>query len=361
MDSMGERLVFTSFGESHGEGIGGVLSGLPAGLKIDMEFLEAEVARRKGGSKFATPRKEEDSFKILSGVFEGVSTGAALGFFVPNENTKSKDYSEIKDIFRPAHADFTYFKKYGLRDYKGGGRASARESVARVLAGGFAKLLLREFDIEVHAGVMSIEKIGLDYKDFDKEAFLKAKESEVFALDTSLESSMKEIVLEAKREGDSLGASVLIKAFNIPVGLGEPMYHKLDSMLASSLMGLNGVKAVEIGLGTKASQTRGSINNDFLYKDGFKTNNSGGILGGISNGDTLVLKAHFKPTPSIFLEQASLNTSGDEVNFKLKGRHDPCIGIRGSVVCESLVALVLADALLLNATSKLDSLKKIYK
>ncbi|PAF42420.1 chorismate synthase [Helicobacter sp. 11S02629-2] len=361
MDSMGERLVFTSFGESHGEGIGGVLSGFPAGVNIDMEFLESEVARRKGGSKFATPRKEEDSFKILSGVFEGLSTGAALGFFVPNLNTKSKDYSEIKDIFRPAHADLTYFKKYGLRDYRGGGRSSARESVARVIAGGLAKLLLREFDIEVHAGILGVSSVLSDSIDFDKEAFLKAKSSEVFALDSTLESNIKEAVLEAKKEGDSLGASVLIKAYNVPCGLGEPMYHKLDSMLASVLMGLNGVKAVEIGLGTKASQTKGSLNNDFLYKTGFKTNNSGGILGGISNGDEIVLKVHFKPTPSIFLSQDSLNTKGEEVSFKLQGRHDPCIGIRGSVVCESLVALVLADALLLNATSKLKSLKRIYK
>lgn len=351
---------FISFGESHGAGIGGVVSGMPSGVVIDNDFLQAEVARRKGGGKFATPRKEEDSVEILSGVFEGVATGAPIGFFVPNTNVKSKDYSAIKDIFRPSHADFTYFHKYGVRDYRGGGRSSARESVARVFAGGLAKLLLREFGIKIFSGINAVGSVVSPRREFSESEFLQARNSEIFALDSSLESSMKDEILNAKNSGDSVGASALVCVKNLPLGLGEPLNYKLDSILARDLMGLNAVKAVEIGNGIESSRLKGSQNNDFMRKSGFVSNNSGGILGGISNGEEVVVGVHFKPTPSIFLPQDSVDIYGNEVRVKLQGRHDPCVGVRGSVVCEGIVAMILADMLLLNVSSSLDKIKRVY-
>ncbi|MWV61336.1 chorismate synthase [Helicobacter saguini] len=368
---------FISFGESHGQGIGGVVSGMPAGVKIDTEFLQGEVARRQGGGKFATPRKEDDAVEILSGVFDGLSSGTPIGFFVRNMNVKSKDYSAIKDVFRPSHADFTYHHKYGVRDYRGGGRSSARESVARVFAGGLAKLLLREFGIAIFSGINGVGSVVSPLNEFSFSDFLRARESEIFALDSNLESSMKEQILNAKKSGDSVGASAFLCVKNAPLGLGEPLNYKLDSILARDLMGLNAVKAVEIGDGIESARRRGSENNDFmrsftdskkanfndkkLGKGEFLSNHSGGILGGISNGNDIIIKVHFKPTPSIFQAQDTIDIHGNNVRVKLQGRHDPCVGVRGSVVCESIVAMVLADMLLLNATSKLDSLKKIYK
>lgn len=360
MDSSGILFQFSSFGESHGEGIGGVVSGMPAGVGIDCKFLESEVARRKGGSKFATPRKEDDSFKILSGVFEGISTGMPIGFFIPNMNVRSKDYTNIKDVFRPSHADFTYYHKYGHRDYRGGGRSSARESVVRVLAGGLAKLLLREFNIEILSGITQVGNIGTTDISFTYDDFMYARESAIFALDRTKEESMQEEILNAKANGDSVGASALISVFNTPIGLGEPLYYKLDSILAKDLMGLNAVKAVEIGRGLESARFYGSQNNDYMDKNGFISNNSGGILGGISNGNNIIIKVHFKPTPSIFCKQKTIDIYNNELDIKLQGRHDPCVGVRGSVVCESIVALVIADMLLLNMSSKLDNLKKIY-
>lgn len=360
MGYSGILFQFSSFGESHGEGIGGVVNGMPAGVTIDYEFLNSEIARRKGGSKFATPRKEEDSFQILSGVFEGISTGMPIGFFIPNTNVRSKDYTKIKDVFRPSHADFTYYHKYGHRDYRGGGRSSARESVARVLAGGLAKLLLKEFNIEILSGITRVGSINTARVDFTLDDFICARESAIFALDSSKEGAMQTEILNAKARGDSVGASALISVFNVPVGLGEPLSYKLDSILARDLMGLNAVKAVEIGGGIESAGLYGSQNNDYMDKNGFASNNAGGILGGISNGNNILIKVHFKPTPSIFCEQKTIDIHHNELEIKLQGRHDPCVGVRGSVVCESIVALVIADMLLLNMGSKLDNLKKIY-
>lgn len=360
MDTIGILFQFSSYGESHGKGIGGIIGGMPSGIFINTDFLAQEVSRRKGGKKFATPRKENDDFKILSGVFNGYSTGMPIGFFIPNMNTRSKDYTHIKDIFRPSHADFTYHHKYGIRDYRGGGRSSARESVARVLAGGFAKLLLQEFNIQILSGIYGVGSIVSERKDFLIQDFEKAKESEIFALDTILEERQKSEILQAKSCGDSVGASALICIKNVPVGLGEPLGYKLDSILARDLMGLNAVKAIEIGDGRESAMKHGSSNNDYMNKHGFITNHSGGIIGGISNGNDILIKVHFKPTPSIFLPQDTIDVHNHEVEIKLQGRHDPCVGVRGSVVCESIVALVLADMLLLNTTAKLDNLKKIY-
>lgn len=359
MNSFGTRLKFTSFGESHGKAIGCVIDGLPAGLRIDEEYLQNELDKRKGGTKFATARKESDKVEILSGVFEGFSTGTPIALLVFNENAHSKDYENIKDIFRPAHADFTYFHKFGIRDYRGGGRASARESVARVAAGAIAAMLLKEFNIEVQSGVFGVgQSIStLKNSEFD---FEFASRSEIFCLDSRLEEDFKNEILKARTSKDSVGASVFTRALNVPVGLGEVLYDKLDSKLAHALMGINAVKAVEIGSGMNSSKMLGSENNDALKDNKFLSNHAGGILGGISNGDMLELKTYFKPTPSIFKPQESMDKDSNNVKFELKGRHDPCVGIRGSVVVNAMVRLVLADCLLLNATSKLENLKKIF-
>ncbi|WP_178140239.1 chorismate synthase [uncultured Campylobacter sp.] len=354
MNTFGKKLTLTTFGESHGVAIGGVIDGLPAGLKIDIDFIQSELdKRRPGQSSFTTARDEADKIEIFSGFFDGMSTGAPIGFAIFNNNQKSNDYDNLREIFRPGHADFTYFKKYGFRDHRGGGRSSARETAIRVAGGAFAQLLLNEFNIEVLSGVFSIGKVFSDKVDFNF-----AKNSQIYALGN--EEAMKEAVNKARNDHDSVGAVVLSVVKNAPAGLGEPLYDKLDSALAAALMGINGVKAVEIGAGVKASETFGSVNNDEMDELGFLSNNAGGILGGISSGEDIVLKSHFKPTPSIFKEQKTLNLQGEVVDFELRGRHDPCIGIRGSVVATAMIRLVIADMLLLNATIKLDNLKKIY-
>lgn len=356
MNTIGKKFRLTTFGESHGEAIGCVIDGLPAGILLDMKLLQNELDRRKGGKNlYSTQRKEEDRVEILSGVFEGYTTGTPIGIVIANNNTKSKDYENIKDIFRPAHADFTYFHKYGIRDYRGGGRSSARESVARVAAGAFAKMLLNEFSIKLRSGIYQIGEVRAKNIDF---AF--AKNSEIFSLDSEVESRQKEEILKAKNNHDSIGGVAMICVSGTPKGLGEPMYYKLDSALGEALMGLNGVKAIEIGLGVESATKLGSQNNDYISKNGFLSNNSGGILGGISNGDEIIIKVHFKPTPSIFLKQRSIDIYGNEVEVNLKGRHDPCIAVRGSVVAESMSAIIIADMLLLNATSRIEYLRGIY-
>jgi len=354
LNTFGKKLTLTTFGESHGVAIGGVIDGLPAGMKIDTQFIQSELDRRRPGqSNFTTARDEADKIEIFSGLFNGISTGAPIGFAIFNNNQKSNDYDNLREIFRPGHADFTYFRKYGFRDHRGGGRSSARETAIRVAGGAFAQLLLNEFNIEVLSGVFSIGKVFSDKVDFNF-----AKKSQIYALGN--EEAMKEAVNKARNDHDSVGAVVLSVVKNAPAGLGEPLYDKLDSALAAALMGINGVKAVEIGTGIKASETFGSVNNDEMDELGFLSNNAGGILGGISSGEDIVLKSHFKPTPSIFKEQKTLNLQGEVVDFELRGRHDPCIGIRGSVVATAMIRLVIADMLLLNATTKLDNLKKIY-
>lgn len=356
MNTFGEHFRLTTFGESHGAGIGGVIDGIPSGIKIDEGFIEAQMDRRRAGKNlYSTQRKEADCVEILSGVFDGVSTGTPLGFFIRNTASKSSDYDSIKDLFRPGHADFTYFHKYGIRDYRGGGRSSARETSARVVGGAIAKLFLDSFGIELQSGIFGIG--GINAKEID---FSYAKRSEIFALDKTLEEAQKEAIMEARNSHNSIGGIALISAKNLPIGLGEPLYYKLDSALGGAFMGLNGVKAIEIGSGVECSKMRGLEHNDGLNKSGFISNHSGGILGGMSNGDELVIKVHFKPTPSIFLPQNTLDVKNDEVTCKIKGRHDPCIAVRGSVVCELMLAMVLADMMLLNATSKMENLLKVY-
>ena len=378
MNTFGKRFALSSFGESHGVAIGGVIDGMPSNVEINLEFLQNEMSKRKPGGKYATNRKEDDELRILSGVFEEngklFSTGASIGFVIENTSQHSKDYENIKELFRPGHGDFGYFAKWGIRDYRGGGRASARETAIRVAGGAFAQLLLNHFGIEVKSGVLSVGEIGrveggyaelLGAVDFEN-----AENSEIFALLPECEASQKELIKSCKDSGESVGASVLSVAKGLFAGLGEPMYDKLDSKIAEAMMNINGVKAVEIGAGVTASKLRGSENNDELLpaskgefgamRAEFGSNNAGGVLAGISSGADLVVLSHFKPTPSIFSEQRTINKRGEAVKFALVGRHDPCIGVRGSVVATAMMRLVLADMLLLGASSRLEMLKRAW-
>jgi len=357
MNTFGKKLTLTTFGESHGKALGCILDGVPAGLAIDEDFIQSELDRRKPGkSKLETGRKEADKVEILSGTFEGLSTGTPIAMVIFNTNQKSRDYDSIKDLFRPAHADFTYFHKYGLRDYRGGGRSSARETSARVAGGAIAKLMLRELGIEIQSGVCEVDGIK-----GTKQDFAHAKTSKLYALDPSVEKAQEEAILTAKGNHDSVGGVVLTRATGVPIGLGQPLYYKLDAILAEAMMGINAVKAVEIGDGVDCTQRKGSQNNDAINTEGFLSNHSGGMLGGISNGDTIIVKTHFKPTPSIFQEQDTVTTSNEEAKCNLKGRHDPCVALRGSIVCEAMMALTLADMTLLNMGSQMKHLKSIYQ
>ena len=385
MNTFGKRFALSSFGESHGVAIGGVIDGMPSNVEINLEFLQNEMSKRKPGGKYATNRKEDDELRILSGVFEEngklFSTGASIGFVIENTSQHSKDYENIKELFRPGHGDFGYFAKWGIRDYRGGGRASARETAIRVAGGAFAQLLLNHFGIEVKSGVLSVGEIGVGsvgesgvssgYAELlGAVDFENARNSEIFALLPECEASQKELIKSCKDSGESVGASVLSVAKGLFAGLGEPMYDKLDSKIAEAMMSINGVKAVEIGAGVAASKLRGSENNDEFLAAGkgefgamraeFGSNNAGGVLAGISSGADLVVLSHFKPTPSIFSEQRTINKRGEAVKFALVGRHDPCIGVRGSVVATAMMRLVLADMLLLGASSRLEMLKRAW-
>jgi chorismate synthase len=357
MNSFGQRFKFSTFGESHGKALGCIVDGVPAGIKIDEQFIQDEMDRRKPGGKYATSRKESDTIEILSGVFEGYTTGTSIAMVLFNENQKSRDYDNVKDLFRPGHADFTYFHKYGLRDYRGGGRSSARETSARVAAGAIAKLLLKELSIEIQSGICAIENITIPNDQFD---FKNSSISEVYSLNKEYDQKFKDAINNAREKHDSIGGIVALKATNIPIGLGEPIYYKLDAILSNAMMSINASKAVEIGNGIESVRLNGSQNNDQITKDGFKSNNSGGILGGISNGDDINMKVYFKPTPSIFKSQDTIDINDKELKCELKGRHDPCVATRGSVVAESMMALVLADMLLLNMSSKIQNIKKVY-
>ena len=357
MNSFGVRLRFSTFGESHGKALGCILDGVPAGLEIDEDYIQSELDRRKPGkSEFETARKEADKVEILSGVFEGQSTGTPIAMIIYNTNQKSKDYSNIKDVFRPGHADFTYFHKYGMRDYRGGGRSSARETAARVAAGAIAKLMIKKLGIEVFSGICEVA--GVKSEVFD---YAHAKSSIIYALDKNKEDAQKEAILKAKNDHDSVGGVSRVVLKGVPIGLGQPLYYKLDGVLADAMMGINAVKAVEIGDGVLSASSLGSQNNDAIRVDGFESNHAGGILGGISNGEDIVMNVYFKPTPSIFQEQHTVTTHNEEVDFALKGRHDPCVAIRGTVVCEAMAALVVADMLLLNMGSNMDGLNRYYR
>jgi len=356
VNSFGKRFIVTTYGESHGKAIGCIVDGVPAGLRIDEEFIQSELDRRKPGkSKLETARKEDDRVEILSGTFEGVSTGTPIMMIIYNSNQKSRDYDNIKDLFRPGHADFTYYHKYGIRDYRGGGRSSARETASRVAGGAIAKLMLKSIGIEISSGVCEVDGIKSGQYDFEY-----AKTSKLYALDKEVEKLQEEAILNAKNRHDSVGGVVLTVAKGVPIGLGEPIYYKLDALLAEAMMSINASKAVEIGDGIASTHLKGSANNDEITPNGFKTNHSGGVLGGISNGDDIIVKTHFKPTPSIFQPQETITKDSQPVICELKGRHDPCVAIRGSIVCEAMMALVLADMVLLNMGRKMEHITKIY-
>lgn len=357
MNTFGRRLTLATFGESHGKAIGCILDGVPAGLTINEAYIQSELDRRKPGkSNLETGRKEEDRVEILSGTFEGLSTGTPIAMVIFNTDQKSKDYDAIKSLFRPGHADFTYFHKYGVRDYRGGGRSSARETAARVAGGAIAKLMLRELGVEIMSGLCEVDGIVGQKRDF-----VHAKTSKLYALDPDMESSQEKAILHAKGKHDSVGGVVLTQAVGVPIGWGEPLYYKLDAMLADAMMGINAAKAVEIGDGIIAPRHKGSQNNDPIRTTGFASNHAGGMLGGISNGQTIIVKTHFKPTPSIFQPQETIDIHNNDTICSLTGRHDPCVAIRGTVVCEAMMALVLADMALLNMGRKMEHLTMLYK
>jgi chorismate synthase len=359
----GKHFTIQTFGESHGEGLGVVVDGCPAGLPLSAEDIQFYLNRRKPGqTKFATPRKEGDEVEILSGVFEGKTTGTPIALLVRNTSQRSGDYSEIASYYRPGHADYTFDEKYGFRDYRGGGRSSGRETIGRVAAGAIALKLLKELGIEICAYTKSIGPVSIDYSRFDAQAIL----STPTCMPDTVASGDAEAYLETCMKSlDSSGGVIECIAKGVPAGVGEPVFDKLDANLGKAIMSIGSVKAFEIGDGIAVATMTGSANNDsFVMKDGIvtkATNHSGGILGGMSDGSDIVLRAYIKPTPSIFKEQNTVNKNGENISVQIKGRHDPVIVPRAVVVVEAMTALTILDLMMENATAKLDNLKKIYE
>ncbi len=342
-NSFGQLFRVTTFGESHGLALGAIVDGCPPGLELSEADLQTDLDRRKPGqSKYTTQRKEADAVRILSGTFEGVTTGTAIGLLIENTDQKSKDYSDIADIYRPAHADFTYQNKYGVRDYRGGGRASARETTMRVAAGAIAKKYLSGVcGLEVRGYVSQVGPIELAVKDLDA-----VEQNPFFSPDPDKVDELAALIDQLRRDGDSIGAEVTVVASGVPVGLGEPVFGKIDAELASALMGINAVKAVEIGDGVEVVRQRGTEHRDEIRKEGFLSNHAGGVLGGITSGQDLIARIALKPTSSLTTPGRSINTAGAEIDVVTKGRHDPCVGIRAVPIAEAMVALVLMDQFL---------------
>ena len=339
-NTIGKLFKVTTFGESHGTALGCIVDGVPPGMNLTESDMQHDLDRRRpGSSRYTTQRREADQVKILSGVFEGVTTGTSIGLLIENTDQRSQDYSKIKDIFRPSHADYTYQKKYGIRDYRGGGRSSARETAMRVAAGAIAKKYLHEkLGITIRGYLAQMGDIQCqlnDWQQVDQNPFFCPDESKLEALD--------QLLRQLKKEGDSVGAKVCIVAENVPVGLGEPVFDKLDADLAHALMSINAVKGVEIGDGFAAVNKRGSENRDEITPQGFLSNHAGGILGGISSGQTIISSIALKPTPSIEIAGQSININGESVEVSTHGRHDPCVGIRAVPIAEAMVAIVLMD------------------
>ncbi len=342
-NSFGQLFTVTTFGESHGIALGAIVDGCPPGLELTEEDIQPDLDRRKPGqSKYTTQRKEGDRVRILSGVFEGFTTGTPIGLLVENEDQKSKDYGAIKDIFRPAHADYTYQNKYGIRDYRGGGRSSARETTMRVAAGAIAKKYLKEQNgISIQGYLSAIGHIRPEPIDLNI-----VNENAFFCPDSSKLDEIAQLIDDMRRQGDSIGAEVSVLAKGVPVGLGEPVFSRLDADLASALMGINAVKGVEVGDGMAVSSQRGTEHRDEMTPNGFTSNHAGGILGGISSGQDIMLKMALKPTSSLTTPGQSIDVHGNPVEVVTKGRHDPCVGIRATPIGEAMVALVLMDHLL---------------
>lgn len=353
----GNLLTFSTFGESHGEGMGVLIDGCPAGLELELAFIRSELDRRRpGASRIASQRKEEDQFQLLSGHVDLVTTGTPIAFWVPNTDARTADYAHLKSSFRPSHADYTYEAKYGIRDHRGGGRASARETLARVIAGAVAKLLLRKAGIRVEAWISAVGDLALPGWP-ENIAFETPEQEAVRCPDPVLAQAMFGAIDTARKAGDSLGGIVSCRATGLPPGLGEPLYQKLDAVLAAAMLGINAAKGFEMGAGFAGSRMRGSEHNDAIYHDGerirTRSNHAGGVVGGISNGEELLFRVAFKPTATLMQEQESVDAEGNSLQLKGRGRHDPCVAPRAVPVVEAMAAFVLADFWLLQRTRRL--------
>lgn len=349
MNTFGELFRLTTFGESHGPGVGGVIDGMPPGVEVDLDFIQHELDRRRPGqSALTTARKEGDKVEILSGVFEGKTTGCPIGFLVRNENQHSNDYDNLRNLFRPSHADFTYFKKYGLRDHRGGGRTSARETIARVVGGAFARLALRRLGISITAYTSQVGHIALSgtYADLD----LSVVESNpVRCPDEKVAAEMAKLIAEVKAEGDTIGGIISCVVKGCPPGLGEPVFGKLHARLGAAMLSINAVKGFEYGAGFAGVTQRGSEQNDVFVRRsdgsiGTLTNRSGGIQGGISNGEDIYFRVAFKPVATLLREQQTVDIAGNAVSVKARGRHDPCVLPRAVPIVEAMTSMVLLDS-----------------
>lgn len=348
----GTAFRLSTFGESHGEAVGGIVDGMKSGTLIDIDFIQSELDRRRPGqSAITTPRDEKDKVKLLSGVFGGKATGTPIGFMVENTNQRSSDYDSIIDIYRPSHADYTYAMKYGIRDHRGGGRSSARETVARVVGGALAKLMLRDQSVSIVAYTSRIGDVSVE-KGYENLDLSKIETNIVRCPDEAVAQKMIEVIETVRNEKDSIGGVVTCVIKGVPVGLGEPCFDKLQALLAHAMLSINAVKGFEYGSGFEGSTMRGSKHNDIFYLDGdrvrTRTNNSGGIQGGISNGEDIYFNVAFKPTATILMEQPTINANHEEVKTIVKGRHDPCVVPRAVPIVEAMAAMVIADCLLMN-------------
>ena len=353
-NTFGNIFTLTTFGESHGEGVGGVIDGMPAGIAVDLDFIQSELDRRKPGqSKITTSRAEGDKVEILSGVFEGRTTGCPIGFLVRNTNQHSHDYENVRNVFRPSHADFTYTQKYGLRDHRGGGRSSARETISRVVGGAFAKLALRQLSIDVTAYTSQVGDIAID-KDYHQFDFTEIEKNPVRCPDPEAAKRMEELILLVKADGDTIGGVITCVIKGCPVGLGEPAFGKLHAALGGAMLSINAVKGFEYGEGFAGVSQRGSEQNDIFFNDNgaisTRSNHSGGIQGGISNGQDIYFRVAFKPVATLLREQPTVDKDGNETMLEVKGRHDPCVLPRAVPVVEAMAAMTILDYYLINNT-----------
>lgn len=351
-NSIGKLFTVTTFGESHGPALGCIVDGCPPGIELSEADLQQDLDRRKPGtSRHTTQRREPDQVRILSGVFEGRTTGTSIGLLIENTDQRSKDYSDIKDTFRPAHADYTYTHKYGFRDYRGGGRSSARETAMRVAAGAIAKKVLAGFGVEVKGYLSQLGPIAINMQHFDWE---EVGRNHFFSPDAEAAEKMAEYMDALRKAGDSVGAKITVTATGVPVGLGEPVFDRLDAELAHGLMSINAVKGVEIGDGFDVVKQRGTEHRDEMTPEGFVSNHAGGILGGISSGQEIIAHLALKPTSSLRLPGRSIDVHGNPVEVVTKGRHDPCVGIRATPIAEAMMAITLLDHLLRNRAQNQD-------
>jgi len=351
-NSFGKLFTVTTFGESHGPALGCIIDGCPPGIELTEADLQIDLDRRKPGtSRHTTQRREADEVKILSGVFEGKTTGTSIGLLIENTDQRSKDYSNIADTFRPAHADYVYTQKYGFRDYRGGGRASARETAMRVAAGAVAKKYLASKGVLVRGYISQLGPICINEQNFDWD---QVEQNPFFCPDADAAEQMVTYMDALRKEGDSIGAKVTVKASGVPVGLGEPIFDRLDAELAHALMSINAVKGVEIGDGFAVVDQKGTEHRDEMTPEGFLSNHAGGILGGISTGQDIVASMALKPTSSLHLPGRSINAAGEPIEVVTKGRHDPCVGVRATPIAEAMMAIVLMDHLLRNRGQNAD-------